>query len=225
MERYYCPDWTESTFLLSEEESKHCWSVMRNKNGSRISVMDGMGNKVEAEILGLRTKRLELRYIQKEEKSPMRHPLHIAISPTKSNDRIEWFLEKACEIGIGQITPLICQRTERKRINLERWQKIIISACKQSGLLYFPTLGELFYFNRLQNWPNLEKACLASIGAEKTLGEIRDRVETIFIGPEGDFSEEELTLVRQLKLREVSLSQNILRVETAGLVAASIWNS
>jgi 16S rRNA (uracil1498-N3)-methyltransferase len=124
--------------FLSEEESRHCVSVLRHNTGDLIYVIDGLGSKVLCEIVLAHTKKTQLRFIEKIETNQKPSTLHIAISPTKSNDRIEWFIEKACEIGVGKITPLICQRTERSKVNLDRWNKIIQSACKQAQVLYFP---------------------------------------------------------------------------------------
>jgi 16S rRNA (uracil1498-N3)-methyltransferase len=225
MQLFYSPLWSQTEpFFLSEEESRHCASVLRHTVGDQIHIIDGLGSKVLCEIVLAHPKKTQLRFINKIETNQKPSKLHIAISPTKSNDRIEWFIEKACEIGVGKITPLICQRTERNKVNLERWNKIILAACKQAQVLYFPLLVEVVKFEKfIQACP--ETTYIASIDASAKLREIKKSDnDLIIIGPEGDFSETEFNLIRKAGLKEVSLSENILRVETAGLVAISQWN-
>lgn len=225
MQRYYSPYWSSiEPFFLSEEESRHCVSVMRNTLGDKISVLDGNGHLLLCKIVSSNAKKVGLKFIEIIKSHANKHNLHIAISPTKSNDRIEWFLEKACEIGIGKITPLICQRTERTKINLDRWNKIIISSCKQSSLLHFPIINEATKFDKFLN-QNSADIFAASIESKVHLTTInKDKETIILIGPEGDFSEEEFKLIRKMNIKEVTLSENILRVETAGIVAVSQWN-
>ncbi|MFN5847995.1 MAG: RsmE family RNA methyltransferase, partial [Chitinophagales bacterium] len=220
MQLFYTSLWSQTEpFFLSEEESRHCVSVLRHQIGDKIHIVDGKGSKVLCEIILAHPKKTQLRFIEKIDISQKPSNLHIAISPTKSNDRFEWFLEKACEIGVGKITPLICQRTERNKVNLERWNKIIQSACKQAQVLYFPLLKEAIKFEKFIA-SSSENTLIASIGAKNKISDFSKRDNaTIIIGPEGDFSQEEFKLIRQLGLKEVSLSENVLRVETAGLVA------
>ena len=220
MQLFYSSSWSNTEpFFLSEEESRHCISVLRHKVGDKIHIVDGKGSKVLCEIILAHPKKTQVRFIENIETNQKPSNLHIVISPTKSNDRFEWFLEKACEIGVGEISPLICQRTERDKVNLERWNKIIYSACKQSQVLYFPLLKEAIKFEKFIK--NCSKSTfIASIEAKKKISDF-SKLEnaTIIIGPEGDFSEEEFRMIRELGLKEVSLSENVLRVETAGLVA------
>lgn len=226
MPLFYSPLWSMTTpIFLSEEESRHCVSVLRHNAGDQIYVIDGLGSKVLCEIILAHTKKTQLRFIEKIETNQNPSTLHIAISPTKSNDRIEWFIEKACEIGVGKITPLICQRTERSKVNLDRWNKIIQSACKQAQVLYFPILEEAMKFDKFILSCS-KTSYIASIGASAKLTEMKKSdKDLIIIGPEGDFSEREFNLIRKQGVKEVTLSENILRVETAGLVAISQWNS
>lgn len=226
MQLFYSSLWPMTTpIFLSEEESRHCVSVLRHNAGDQIYVIDGLGSKVLCEIVLAHTKKTQLRFIEKIEINQKPSTLHIAISPTKSNDRIEWFIEKACEIGIGKITPLICQRTERSKVNLDRWNKIIQSACKQAQVLYFPILEEAMKFDKFILSCS-KTSYIASIGASAKLTEMKKSdKDLIIIGPEGDFSEREFNLIRKQGVKEVTLSENILRVETAGLVAISQWNS
>lgn len=226
MQLYYSPFWSkDEPFFLSEEESRHAISVMRHRQGDILTVIDGKGNKISTEITIDNPKKTQLRFIKSEFCHQEPNTLHMAISPTKSNDRIEWFIEKACEIGVGQITPVLFHRTERAKINIERWNKIAIAACKQAQILYFPIIKEAIKFESfIKSSP--KTPMVASIGATKKLSsEIKTEEATILIGPEGDFTSDELTQMRHLNWKEISLSENILRVETAGLVAVSQWNS
>ena len=220
MQLFYSPLWSQTEpFFLSEEESRHCISVLRHQVGDKIHIVDGKGSKFLCEIIIAHPKKTQLCFKERIETNQKPSNLHIAISPTKSNDRFEWFLEKACEIGVGKITPLICQRTERSKVNLERWNKILQSACKQAQVLYFPLLEESIKFEKFIASCS-ENTLIASIGAKKKISDFsKTDSATIIIGPEGDFSEEEFKLIRELGLKEVSLSDNVLRVETAGMVA------
>lgn len=229
MQRYYSPIWdNQQVFYLSEEESRHCISIMRNQVGDRISILDGKGNSILAEIISANPKKMGVKYIEHliSEVSPPYRNLHIAISPTKSNDRIEWFIEKACEIGVGQITPLICKRTERSKVNLERWRKIVIASCKQSSLHYFPEINEEIKLEKfIEKNKGKEAIYIASIESKQSLERAECTQEIIIlIGPEGDFSEEEFNIIRSSNVKEISLSNHILRVETAGIVAVCQWN-
>lgn len=224
MQLFYSPIWSQTEpFFLSEEESRHCISVLRHQVGDKIHIVDGKGSKFLCEIIIAHPKKTQLCFKEKIETNQKPSNLHIAISPTKSNDRFEWFLEKACEIGVGKITPLICQRTERSKVNLDRWNKIIQSACKQAQVLCFPLLEGSIKFEKFIASCS-EKTLIASIGAKKKISDFsKTDSATIVIGPEGDFSEDEFKLIRTRELKEVSLSDNVLRVETAGLVGLIQW--
>ncbi|MFY7861024.1 MAG: RsmE family RNA methyltransferase [Chitinophagales bacterium] len=227
MQRYFTQNWSlHEPFLLSEEESRHCISVMRNTAGNQLTVLDGVGNLILAKIIDPHPKRTTLQYLETIRTNPTRHNLHIAISPTKSNDRIEWFLEKACEIGVGKITPILFERTERSKINLDRWNKIIVASCKQSSLLHFPILAEPKKFLEFITPINSnQKLIVCAIGASSCLSKIDSSKENILIiGPEGDFTPEELNQIKSKNAEEISISENILRVETAGIVGATLWN-
>ncbi len=229
MQRFYSQTISQNEpFYLSEEESRHAISVLRHKSGDEINVIDGMGLSVQAEIIAANPKKTLIKFLSKLETKQKPNLLHIAISPTKSNDRIEWFIEKACEIGIGQITPLICQRTERNKINMDRWNKIVISSCKQAQQLYFPIINESITLEKFlnQNIHLNSNLYITSIGSQNQLKNNNITVKTIImIGPEGDFSENEFDLIRKLGIEEIGLGNSVLRVETAGLVAVSQWNN
>jgi 16S rRNA (uracil1498-N3)-methyltransferase len=148
---------------------------------------------------------------------------HILISPTKSSDRFEYFLEKACEIGIGQITPLICKRTERSKLNFERMNKILISASKQSKKLHFPILNPSMSFKEaVSAFESVSQKYITSIGTKQGFLNVDFEKEIlVMVGPEGDFTEEEIQIAKNKSWNEISLGKSILRVETAGIVVTS----
>lgn len=224
MQKYYCPEWTlEGIFYLSEEESRHCISVMRNQAGATLGILDGKGTLLLCEIVLAHPKKTGLKVLEKLKEEATKPLLHIAISPTKNNDRIEFFIEKACEIGLGVLTPILFDRTERAKINLDRWVKIAHAACKQSGQLHFPTIEEPIRFDKFMSTIELTKTGFTVIGSANTLRDI-GAIETIVIGPEGDYSPNEYERMNACKIKDFSLGNSILRVETAGLVAVSQWN-
>ena len=148
MHLFYTPDITENLYALPEEESKHCVKVLRLEVGDEIFLIDGKGGFYRCEIIQAQPKRCEVRCIEKTEGYGKRDfHIHIAIAPTKNIERIEWFLEKCTEIGIDEITPLLCAHSERKVIKEDRLEKVIISAMKQSLKAYLPKLNPLTEFS------------------------------------------------------------------------------
>ena len=153
---FYAPNINDSSFL-SEEESAHAIRVLRLDCGEKIELVDGLGNFYEAEIIFPHHKRCEVRILNKYENfNTFPFHLHIAIAPTKNMDRLEWFVEKATEIGISEITPLLCRYSERKVIKLERLNKILISAMKQSKKATLPILNEMISFDKFIKSKNYE---------------------------------------------------------------------
>lgn len=224
MQKYFCSEWSfDTVFFMPEEESRHCISVMRNQVGEKIAILDGKGHMIICEICIAHPKKTGLKALKIEKEIIENHPLHIAISPTKSNDRIEFFIEKACEIGVGQITPVIYDRTERSKINIERWIKLVQAACKQSGQLFFPKINPPISFDKFIDNISSENTVITIIGATSTIKR-EDKIDTIIIGPEGDFSPIEIEKVRNRNIKEICLGNAVLRVETAGIVAVSQWN-
>ena len=139
---FYTPDLSGDRYTLNEEESKHCTKVLRLLAGTRVALIDGEGGFYTAEIIVPHPKHTELQIVEAQKEYGKRnHYLHIAIAPTKNIDRLEWFLEKATEIGIDEITPVIAERSERKEVKAERLNKVITSAVKQSLKAYHPKLN------------------------------------------------------------------------------------
>jgi 16S rRNA (uracil1498-N3)-methyltransferase len=225
MQLFYNPainDATE-TFSFDKEESKHIIKVLRKKDSDILYVTNGLGLLFKTEITLASDNKCTVKIIAIEKTEAPKYKLHLAVAPTKMNDRFEWFLEKATEIGIYEITPIICDRSERKVINLERFEKIILSAMKQCNQLYLPKLNSAI---SLKEFLKKESAGVKLIAhceetnkksLKTTLCPNTDY--TILIGPEGDFSNNEIELALANNYSPVSLGDTRLRTETAAIVA------
>jgi 16S rRNA (uracil1498-N3)-methyltransferase len=208
-------------------ESKHIVRVLRKKEGDILKITNGKGFLFDAEISFANDKRCTAIITNAAEKrKPWKYYLHIAIAPTKNNDRIEWFLEKATEIGIDEITPIICSNSERRFVKLERFEKIIQAAMKQSLKCTLPKLNAPVKFDEFIRQDFDGKVCIAHCTEQEknTLKSITKPSEktTILIGPEGDFSSLEIKKALEKKCIPISLGESRLRTETAGLVAVNI---
>lgn len=224
MHLFYTPDITGNEYTLPEEESKHCIKVLRLEVGDEIFLIDGRGGFYRCEITQPNAKRCEVKCIEKTEHYGKRDfHIHIAIAPTKNIERTEWFLEKCTEIGIDEITPLLCDHSERKVIKEDRLEKVIISAMKQSLKADLPLLHPMTDFSRFVTTHKNTIKCIAHCdeGNKKRLNEtyIFGQDITILIGPEGDFSGEEIALALKNDFIPVTLGESRLRTETAGIVA------
>jgi len=224
MHLFYTPGLKDRNYTLDEQESKHCIKVLRLEQGFKIHLIDGQGNFYEAEISEPNPKRCILKILKKDEEFNKRnYRLHIAIAPTKNIDRYEWFLEKATEIGIDEITPLLCDHSERKVIKPERLEKILVSAMKQSYKAYLPKLNPLTrYSDFVKSEPKgIRMIAHCEEGVKLSITEqIKPGSEVcILIGPEGDFSAKEIELAKENKFQELSLGSSRLRTETAGVIA------
>jgi 16S rRNA (uracil1498-N3)-methyltransferase len=218
----------ENEIILSAEESKHATKVLRKKEGDVLNFTDGKGYFYKAEITVADTRKCRLKLVSTEQKEKQHnYHLHIAIAPTKNMDRFEWFLEKATEIGIDEITPIICSRSERKIIKTERCTRILLSAMKQSLKFHLPKLNEAISFNDFlkQDYEGSNYIAHCEDGEKKEL-KIENKTDNylILIGPEGDFSQKEIDLALQNKFKAVSLGASRLRTETAGIIAAHSIN-
>lgn len=224
MHVFYTPDITSSNYTLNEEESKHCNRVLRLGNGDVVNLIDGRGGLYKAKITDAHKKHVQLIIIDHQEEYGKRnHHLHVAIAPTKNIDRLEWFLEKATEIGIDEITPIICDRSERKIIKEERLEKVITSAVKQSLTAYHPQLNRAISFaDFITKSKESEKFIAHCMDGDKPfINEISSIHQSylILIGPEGDFTPAELGLALHNGYKPVTLGNTRLRTETAALVA------
>ena len=225
MALFYVPNLI-SGYFLPEEESQHAVKVLRLQVGDEIVVVDGVGGFYKARITNPHPKHCGFEIVESQNEYGKRdYKLHIAIAPTKNIERLEWFIEKATEIGIDEITPVICRFSERKIIKEERLEKIIISAAKQSVKAYFPKLNPLCTFDELlKKYSSSQKFIAHCYEDDKRL--LQTEIQKfsnilILIGPEGDFSKEEVQKAISLGFVPVSLGESRLRTETAGVVACS----
>ena len=229
MQLFYNANITEDTkqFTFDRTESRHIVRVLRKKIGDQLLITNGKGILFTSEIAIADDKNCIANIISVDEKSKARnYHLHIAIAPTKNIDRFEWFLEKATEIGIDEITPLKCERSERKNIKSDRLEKIIESAMKQSLKFHLPKLNPLISFSEFINKDFESDLFIAH--CEKT---DRKTLKTslqpkqdviILIGPEGDFSKSEIEKALQHDFTPITLGESRLRTETAGVVATNM---
>lgn len=224
MHVFYTPDIRADFYTLNEEESKHCSKVLRLTNGDIVFLIDGIGGLYKAQIFEVSKKNVQLKVLSKQAEHRKRnHYLHIAIAPTKNIDRLEWFLEKATEIGIDEITPIICDRSERKIVKEERLEKVITSAVKQSLTAYHPKLNAAVSFTQFVKTNTQSHKFIAHCmeGEKHYIAQLTapHQSYTLLIGPEGDFTPAELTIALQNNYKAVSLGNTRLRTETAALAA------
>lgn len=222
---FYCPD-IETTLTLSEEESGHCVQVLRRTAGDAISVTDGAGHLYHCIITNPHRKHCDVRIDSVETPAPLHEGhIHIALAPTKNIDRTEWALEKCVEIGADEITLLLCDHSERKTVNFERLQKIVVSAAKQSLKTRFPILHPMTKMTDLQvDGDRFIAHCIEGYEATDSKRALRDKVvrghqTTVLIGAEGDFSPQEVEWALANGYQPVSLGNSRLRTETAAIVA------
>jgi 16S rRNA (uracil1498-N3)-methyltransferase len=226
MHSYFFSGTPGDEVVLSEAESLHAVKVMREKAGNRALLINGAGWECVGEIMEAHPKKCKFRLIEKYFTAQHSAKLIIAISPTKTNDRIEWFLEKATEIGVDIIIPLECHNQERTKINMERWEKIILSAVKQSRRKWKPFLRSPISVHKLVN-EEFDGAKLIAYCQKLPDRNVLDFMNfegsrMILIGPEGDFSKEEVDEAFGKGFIPVHLGQNRLRTETAGVLAATL---
>jgi 16S rRNA (uracil1498-N3)-methyltransferase len=225
MQLFYNTEIDESTesFSFDKEESRHIIKVLRKKDSDILHVTNGLGLLFETQITLASDNKCIVQVLSIKKTDEPKFRLHLAVAPTKMNDRFEWFLEKATEIGIQEITPIICDRSERKVINLERFEKIILSAMKQSNETYLPKLNEAISFKEFIKQKNegLQLIAHCEETDKKSLKDILQPNEsiTMLIGPEGDFSEKEIALALENNYQPVTLGNTRLRTETAAIVA------
>ncbi len=228
---FYCPTAVLNEYCeLDETESRHVSTVLRKREGEELLVFDGKGNLYDSRIknIGKREVTVQVvRLMQAEEDSFAK--LHIAIAPPKNIERLEWFAEKATEIGINEITLLACKHSERKEVRLERIEKILLGACKQSLKLSIPKLNGMVKLEEFVEWQS-------SVDSRKYIAYCDEKAihlknaykggfdAVVMIGPEGDFTKQEVIAAEQNGCETVSLGKSRLRLETAGIFVAGIFN-
>ena len=228
MHLFYTPDIAHSN-ELPPEEAAHALRVLRLKVGDELTLTDGMGCFYRAEIAVADNKHCLVNVLETlPQPAPWKGHLHLALAPTKNMDRMEWLAEKATEIGFDELTFLNCRYSERRVIKLERIEKIVVSAVKQSLKARMPQLHELTDFDKFIRQPFSGQKCIAHCypGEKPLLKDILHPEEDalVLIGPEGDFSEEEVALAIENGFQPISLGASRLRTETAALVAVHLMN-
>jgi 16S rRNA (uracil1498-N3)-methyltransferase len=222
---FYCPD-IEKQQTLSEEESGHCVRVLRYSAGDESLITGGKGTTDTARITNPHPKHCDFEIVSREKQEPHHHfHLHIAIAPTKNIERLEWMVEKCTEIGVDEITPLLCRFSERKQLRTDRMEKIILSAAKQSLTPYLPVLHELTsYADFVREQAHKDQQNFIAHCYKEDKRVLKEEIEKgrdvlVLIGPEGDFSEQEVADALALGYVPVSFGNSRLRTETAGVVA------
>jgi 16S rRNA (uracil1498-N3)-methyltransferase len=220
---------SDSTFVLNEDASKHIIQVLRMKKGEQLQLTDGKGMLLTAEIIDEHKKNCKVNKINLEKISSPENKITIAISLIKNASRFEWFLEKATEIGITEIIPLKCNRTEKQHFRYDRMKGILVSAMLQSHQAWLPVLNEPISFDKVVSDNNNQSKFIAHCldnGLKKELKSCEKSTSSIIlIGPEGDFVLTEIELALKNNYIPVSLGNNRLRTETAGIVAVTILNN
>jgi len=229
MKLFYTPNITNSkSYVLEENESKHAIKVLRLQLKDSITLVDGKGFFYDAEITSDHPKKCEVTILNKWQETNTKPNLHLAIAPTKNNDRLEWLVEKATEIGIAEITPIICDHSERKVLKTDRIEKRAVAAMKQSLKATLPTINQAIKINDLLNKVFLGDKFIAYCYDENQ-NHFKELYNTgknclVLIGPEGDFSKNEIDLALKQNFKPISLGQSRLRTETAGLYICNAFN-
>ncbi len=227
MNLFYEPELNETKDIsvINTEESNHIIKVLRHKPGDKLYFTDGRGGKYLTEIISASGKNCTVKIVEHTKTEANSPKIHIAIAPPKKIDRFEFFVEKAVEAGISEITPIITRFSERKKLNIQRIEKIAISAMKQSLRYYKPQINQLINFNDfISKQYNAEKY-IALCNAEKKINQIpiSDNY-LIIIGPEGGFDNNEINLADEKNFKSVKLSNSRLRTETAALFSVFALN-
>lgn len=217
-----------NSFPLPEEEARHLIKVLRHQSGDRIILTDGSGKFFKAIIESISSKQCIVKIEDVLPQPALRnYQLHLAVAPPKNNERFEWFLEKATEIGIDEITPILCRHSERKELKLERMNKILISALKQSWNGKLPQLNSMIEYDKLIASGFTGPRYICTMEAEKKLGDcyLPGENALVMIGPEGDFHATEIEHAIQSGFIPVSLGNSRLRTETAALLVCAILST
>ena len=224
---FYVNNLESNDVVLNEDTSKHIIQVLRMQKGEKLLLTDGKGKKAEAEIVDDNRKKCAVQIIASETQNEKKNKVAIGISLIKNASRFEWFLEKATEIGVNEIIPLLCERTEKEKFRFDRMQNILISAMLQSQQTWLPVLHEPTELKKIMSETTHQQKFIAHCLEEdkQSLTSQPFNLSTsqlILIGPEGDFTPGEIGLALQNNFQPVTLGETRLRTETAGLVAATL---
>lgn len=228
MALFYQEDFHKESTALDASESQHLAKVLRIKNGEMIEVTDGKGSLYRCEVISVSPKLTTVKVVEQDFFEKSATLKHLAIAPTKNLDRIEWFVEKSVEFGVDELSFLLCQNSERRVLKTDRLKKKAISAMKQSGNLHLPKINELTKFATFLTEQEAENKCIAYVDFQNTTFFkdvlVSHQSHLILIGPEGDFTEEEVKKAEQNGYKKVSLGSTRLRTETAGIAAVHLMN-
>lgn len=228
MQLFYQPNFDLAAPCLDQEESRHATKVLRLHAGKQITITDGKGHFHTCEIAVAHQKKTTLKVVSTEAVATFTGHRHLAIAPTKNLDRIEWFVEKAVELGVDEISFVLCHNSERRVLKTERIVKKAISAMKQSMKAYLPKINELTKFHEFIEAHQAEVKSIAYVDFENPVllsANIQKGTNNlVLIGPEGDFSQEEVTMAEDNGFKKVSLGDARLRTETAGIAAVHLLN-
>lgn len=230
MLRFYSTEINDTQIVLDENDSRHAIKALRLTQGSNLEVVDGIGNIYSAEIDSPNHKKCTCKILDVQKEEPLSYALHVAVAPTKNIDRMEWFLEKATELGVTEITPLLCSNSERKALKPERLERILVSAMKQSLKATKPVLNPLTSFKDFlsQDIDSVKLMAHCEEGKKTVISKLdtSENKFTILIGPEGDFTPTEIALGTEKGFEPLSLGNSRLRTETAALlIVASVYNA
>lgn len=229
MQLFYCPEIVDGSDYLNFEESRHCAKALRKMVGDLIHITDGSGKFYEAQLTDLNQKKCSFKILSSTPAKKNNYSIHIAIAPTKNSDRIEWFIEKAVEIGVDKISFIQTNYSERKNINLTRIQKKAVSAMKQSVRASLPELVPMEKLNIFLNSNTEDQQFIAHLEGESTpyLEHLAtpDNSYLVLIGPEGGFSDKEILMIKEKQFKVAKIGDYRLRTETAGIVACTILNN
>lgn len=229
MQFFFCENLVPDLVTLSKEESRHCMKVLRKREGDLLYLTDGRGTVAEARLAGTGHDECVVQIVNRTENYGCRPAsLHLAVAPTKNHDRMEWLVEKLTEIGCEQISFLHCDHSEREKVDFARLERIAIAALKQSNTAYLPKMELVDYddFIKQHTQQDCNKfiACCTSPSTEQlAAADLRFPQTVILIGPEGDFSDEELSTAAAAGFTEVKLGSRRLRTETAAMYACCIF--
>lgn len=212
-------------FVIEGEEAGHISRVLRKKAGDMFLVTDGAGKGYKAEIISLGKNEIAAKIVEEvKEGFEIRTKVHLAVAPTKNIDRFEWMVEKAVELGVHEITPILCDRSERKIVNIERMNKLALSAMKQCGRFYLPKVNEMAKLEKFKTDSEMKLLAHCEDDIKKELNQLPSiNTVTILIGPEGDFSPKEIEKAKSENYQFISLGKSRLRTETAAIHAMSFF--
>ena len=227
MNFFYSQDIGPKSILLNSIETNHCIKVLRHKIGDEVNVVDGLGNTYLSKIKSFDNEGCHLEIIKKHT-SKRKTKIHLCIAPTKNHKRLEWMMEKIVEIGVDRVTFMVCERSVRNTINLNRLSKVALSAMKQTQNSFLPIIDDCIFFSDIFKIISSEDLFIAHLNnknnklLKSTLKSTISRC--IMIGPEGDFTDAEVSNAVENNFIEVSLGQTRLRTETSGIVSTTILN-